>query len=117
MSTELGQRRTRPILIVPGYRGSVPDRWQSLWEESLPRARRILRCSGEQPCRDAWVKAHDRAIRACAEPAVLVGHSLGPVTIAHQGARRVPAGACGHINAEAGFGPWPEGEAFLREFL
>jgi predicted alpha/beta hydrolase family esterase len=31
------------------------------------------------------------------------------------GSRLVPLGACGHINAEAGFGPWPEGERLLAE--
>jgi len=138
--------------------------------------------SWEQPQRDSWVEALDRAIRKCAEPPVLVGHSLGAVTIVHWargfrlpvhgallvapcdvddvhleqirsfapvpiskldfptlavvssddpylgygralafahgwGARLVLAGACGHLNAESGFGPWPEGEALLRELL
>jgi serine hydrolase len=183
MRAEFGEGVTRPILIVPGYRGSGPGHWQSLWEERLPGARRVLMPSWEEPRRDAWVEALDRAIRACAEPPVLVGHSLGAVTIVHWaqgfrlpvhgallvapcdvdsaegpeqirsfapvpiskldfptlavvssddpymgygralafahgwGARLASVGACGHINAEAGFGPWPEGEAFLREFL
>ena len=183
MSAGLDGGMTRPILIVPGYHGSGPGHWQSLWEKSLPGARRVLMPSWEEPRRDAWVEALDRAIRACAEPPVLVGHSLGAVTIVHWaqgvrlpvhgallvapcdvddsrspdpirsfapvpigkldfptlavvskddpylgyeralafahgwGARLVLVGACGHINAEAGFGPWAEGEAFLRELL
>lgn len=174
---------TRPILIVPGYGGSEPGHWQSLWEEKLPGARRVLMPSWEEPRRDAWVETLDRAIRTCAEPPVLVGHSLGAVTIVHWartfpfpvhgallvapcdaddlqglaqiqgfapvpvsklafptlavvstddpylspgrafafahgwGARLVLAGGCGHINVESGFGPWPEGEALLREIL
>jgi predicted alpha/beta hydrolase family esterase len=33
------------------------------------------------------------------------------------GAEFVDAGALGHINVEAGFGPWPEGERMLRNLL
>lgn len=33
------------------------------------------------------------------------------------GSRFVDAGACGHINADAGFGPWPEGERLLEELI
>jgi predicted alpha/beta hydrolase family esterase len=33
------------------------------------------------------------------------------------GAEFVDAGALGHINVDAGFGPWPEGERMLRELL
>lgn len=31
------------------------------------------------------------------------------------GARLVDAGRCGHLNADAGFGPWPLGERLLAE--
>jgi predicted alpha/beta hydrolase family esterase len=33
----------------------------------------------------------------------------------HWGSRLVNLGRAGHINVESGFGPWPEGEALLRE--
>lgn len=33
------------------------------------------------------------------------------------GARFVNAGACGHINVAAGFGPWPAGEELLAELM
>lgn len=33
------------------------------------------------------------------------------------GARVVEFGACGHINLESGFGPWPAGEKLLADFL
>jgi predicted alpha/beta hydrolase family esterase len=138
--------------------------------------------SWEEPRRDAWLEALDRAVRAGEEPPVLVGHSLGAVAIVHWagrarlsvrgallvapcdvdaldldpirsfapvptakldfparivvssddpclsygralafargwGARLRLVRGCGHLNAEAGFGPWPEGVAFLREML
>jgi predicted alpha/beta hydrolase family esterase len=33
------------------------------------------------------------------------------------GARFVDIGACGHINVDAGFGPWPAGLRMLRSFV
>jgi predicted alpha/beta hydrolase family esterase len=33
------------------------------------------------------------------------------------GSRFVNAGACGHINIAAGFGPWPAGEALLADLM
>lgn len=33
------------------------------------------------------------------------------------GSKLVNAGACGHINVAAGFGPWPEGERLLRDHV
>jgi predicted alpha/beta hydrolase family esterase len=33
------------------------------------------------------------------------------------GAEFVAAGALGHINVEAGFGPWPDGECMLRRLI
>ena len=33
------------------------------------------------------------------------------------GTRFVNAGACGHINIAAGFGPWPDGEALLADLM
>lgn len=33
------------------------------------------------------------------------------------GSRLVDVGAAGHINTDAGFGPWPEGEALLAELI
>ena len=58
-------------------------------------------------------------------PSVVVASNNDPyVTIerarhfAHAwGSRFVNIGACGHINADAGFGEWPEGEQLLRELF
>lgn len=33
------------------------------------------------------------------------------------GSRFVDLGAAGHVNTAAEFGPWPEGEALLREWV
>ncbi|WP_437682877.1 RBBP9/YdeN family alpha/beta hydrolase [Sorangium sp. So ce131] len=169
----------RSLLMVPGYTGSGPRHWQTLWEQKLSSARRVEMPDWDHPDRDAWVEALDRAVAGGAEPPVLVAHSCGVSTVVHwaaQGARPVRAallvapadtgsrsypsdaltfhplpevelpfpsivvassndpycaleraealarawgsrlvnlGACGHINVDAGFGPWPEGERLL----
>ena len=58
-------------------------------------------------------------------PAVLVASRNDPVAdfawsealAASLGAQFTDAGEAGHINAEAGFGPWPEGLMRLGQFL
>lgn len=184
-----------PILILPGLFDSGPGHWQTILEQKVPGARRVVQKDWAKPDRRDWVDALDRAVRACAEPPVLVGHSLGCVTAAlwagseperagrvrgallvapvrgallvapsdvdredappeirgfrpmpaaplpfpsvlvssstdpflsvarareladAWGSRLVDAGAAGHVNAASGFGPWPAGEALVRELL
>lgn len=58
-------------------------------------------------------------------PTILVASSTDPWAkidwsrkLAGQwGARFVDVGDAGHVNVEAGFGPWPEGEELLRDLL
>lgn len=58
-------------------------------------------------------------------PTVLAAGSTDPwaqldrsrLLAAQWGARFVDLGAVGHVNPEAGFGPWPRGEELLRELL
>jgi len=58
-------------------------------------------------------------------PSLLVASSddpFGPYSAAEMkaarwGARLVPAGAAGHINAESGRGPWPEGLVQFAAFI
>jgi len=33
------------------------------------------------------------------------------------GSQLIHAGPCGHINVDAGFGPWPEGERLLAGLI
>lgn len=169
------------VLTLPGYDDSGPGHWQTLWEQAHPEYRRVQQRSWTEPVCDEWVATLDAAIVAAATPVVLVGHSLGGLTIAHHAARhardvrgallvalpnvedptfppiikgfrpipraplpfpsivvgsdddwymaepdaRALAAAWGsrfvllekggHINTDAGFGPWPEGERLLAE--
>ena len=72
-----------PILIVPGYRGSGPDHWQTLLERKLAVASRVEMPSWTEPRRPDWVFALEHAVARCAVPPVLVAHSLGCIAVAH----------------------------------
>jgi len=70
-------------LIVPGWHGSEEEHWQSHWERSLPNAQRVQQKDWVNPDLTDWVDALDQLIRHTPGQVILVGHSLGCVTIAH----------------------------------
>ncbi|WPC68617.1 alpha/beta hydrolase [Rhodoferax ferrireducens] len=168
------------IIIIPGWRDSPADHWQSLWADQLPGAVRVQQDDWVAPSRSAWVASIARTVLAQTKPVVIAAHSLGCIATVHlppeanariKGAllvapadpeRRgvladfapVPcqtlpyhsiivasnndpycpvrtAGAyarawgsefvrlqnAGHINLEAGFGPWPLGLALLQSLI
>ena len=88
-------------LIVPGWRNSGPDHWQSRWQASLPAARRVAQHDWERPRRADWIAGLQAALDALppGQRAVLVAHSLGCITVAQWAAvaevarRRRVAGA------------------------
>ncbi len=55
------------VLILPGFGGSGPEHWQTLWEE---------RYGYDRVVQDDWDRL-DRAVRGSSDPVVLVAHSLG----------------------------------------
>jgi predicted alpha/beta hydrolase family esterase len=81
---------TRPILIVPGLFDSGPGHWQSLFEKKLADARRVVQADWAHPDRALWVETLRIAVGSCAEPPVLVAHSLGCITAAHLAASGDP---------------------------
>ncbi|WP_317993358.1 RBBP9/YdeN family alpha/beta hydrolase [Bartonella gliris] len=172
------------ILIVPGYKGSGPDHWQTRWEKKLSTARRVKQAHWSKPVCEEWVNEVKIAITQAQKPVFIIAHSLGvptaiqatlpnagkiygaffvalpdvsnekirpkhlktfgpyprkklpfpSVVIASRndefcqfsvaenlandwGALFVDAGQSGHINAESGHGPWPEGLMVLSHFL
>ncbi|AOB31524.1 alpha/beta hydrolase [Bordetella sp. H567] len=68
--------RFQPI-IVPGWRNSGPDHWQTLWQHSLPHAVRVSQRDWENPNPDDWIGAVAACVEAAPWPALLIAHSLG----------------------------------------
>ena len=75
------------IVIVPGLDGGTPDHWYSRWERKLPTARRVALEDWHRPRLGAWTDGLAAAVAAATRPVVLVGHSLGVITIAHAAER------------------------------
>jgi len=181
--------RDADIVIIPGYRNSEPEHWQSRWQAKMKTARRVEQAEWTKPVREDWVRQVRAAIAEASAPVVLVAHSLGVACAVHAikedvdgtlsgkvrggffvappdvtnpkirprhlmtfgpyprdplpfpafvvasrndhyssydkaeeiaadwGAFLVDAGHSGHINAESGHGPWPEGLMVFAEFM
>jgi predicted alpha/beta hydrolase family esterase len=73
------------IVIVPGWRNSGPDHWQSLWAQQLPHAERVQQEDWLVPHREPWVAALEAQVLSQPGPVVIVAHSLGCITAAHMG--------------------------------
>lgn len=74
------------ILILPGLHDSGPRHWQTLWEQRLPDAHRVIQHDWDTPrCKD-WVATLERAVLD-APSSVLVAHSLACSLVAYWAAR------------------------------
>ncbi|WP_447009459.1 RBBP9/YdeN family alpha/beta hydrolase [Saccharothrix hoggarensis] len=71
------------VVFVDGWFGPDPGGRQERWAAELPGATRVAQDDWHVPERDAWVRRLDEAVAACAEPPVLVAHSLGVPTVVH----------------------------------
>jgi predicted alpha/beta hydrolase family esterase len=77
------QKSTR-FFIVPGLGNSGPGHWQTYFERQNPDFTRIEQREWEAPDRTEWVETIERALAGeDLANVVLIGHSLGCVTIAH----------------------------------
>lgn len=76
---------TPRILIVPGWHGSGPGHWQSLWAEQLPGAERVEQDDWFTPKRAPWVRRLEECVLARPDPVVIVAHSLGCIATTHMG--------------------------------
>ena len=77
-------QRTR-IIIVPGWRDSGPGHWQTLWQQKLPHAERVVQEDWITPKRKDWVQTLEQQILSQPDPVVVVAHSLGCIATAHLG--------------------------------
>lgn len=77
---------TWPHLIVPGWGGSEPAHWQSIWQRELD-ADRVELDDWHAPEPARWIAAIDHAVVALLRhdprPPILVAHSLGCIAVAH----------------------------------
>ncbi len=74
---------TKKVVLVPGYTGSGPKHWQSLWQEKHPEYYRVEQRDWNHPDLREWVDTLDQNVSSITGPVVLVGHSLGCITMAH----------------------------------
>lgn len=65
------------VLILPGLYNSTEGHWQTIWESTLPKARRVQQASWDAPDRRDWVARLDAALEDATEPVVIAAHSLG----------------------------------------
>lgn len=99
------------LLTVPGYTGSGPGHWQTLWERRDRAIRRVIQADWDDPSCRAWVEGLDRAVRGVRAPVVLIAHSLGCATVAHWLQKTEDPGAVVGAMlvapADVDRGPWP----------
>ena len=73
------------VLILPGWKGSGPGHWQSLWQQTHCY-RRVEQHDWMRPLRGDWLaRLEDELLSIDVDstgPAVLVAHSLGCITVA-----------------------------------
>jgi predicted alpha/beta hydrolase family esterase len=70
------------FLTVPGWNGSGPGHWQTIWEQRHDNFRRIEQHNWHRPARKQWVEAIQIAVQETHAPAFLVAHSLGCLAVA-----------------------------------
>lgn len=100
------------IIIVPGWRNSGPEHWQSLWAQVLPQAERVEQDDWLAPKREEWVHTLEDLILARPEPVIVVAHSLGCITTAYLGAQAASRIQSALLVAPAD----PERRAHLADF-
>lgn len=72
------------FLTVPGLASSGPNHWQTIWETQYPKLfSRVEQVNWDWPVKDEWVTKLQKRIAELTEPAILVAHSLGCITVAH----------------------------------
>jgi predicted alpha/beta hydrolase family esterase len=80
------------LLTVPGWTGSGPDHWMSLWERDNPRIVRVEQADWDRPDPAAWTAALEASVQRAAAAVILVAHSCGVSAVqrwAQPGERRV----------------------------
>jgi len=69
------------VLTLPGWQGSGPGHWQSLWERRYGYER-VEQHDWDHPLRGDWIARLDEVLLQSSQPAVLAAHSLGCMQVA-----------------------------------
>jgi hypothetical protein len=88
---------TGTLLTIPGWNGSGPEHWQSIWEAKYAGFRRVEQRDWHRPSREEWVDSIERMVQQASPPVYLVAHSLGCVAVAHWAADRYEAKIAGAL--------------------
>ncbi|MBE0474668.1 alpha/beta fold hydrolase [Rhodoferax sp.] len=69
------------VIILPGWQGSGPQHWQSLWQ-AQSGFQRVEQHDWLRPLRGDWIARLEDVVLSLDAPAVLVAHSLGCLLVA-----------------------------------
>ncbi|WP_319410707.1 alpha/beta hydrolase [uncultured Cohaesibacter sp.] len=70
------------FILVPGFKNSGPEHWQSFWEREVEIFHRIEQRRWDQRDIVLWIDAIGRMLTNRKRPAILIGHSLGALASA-----------------------------------
>ena len=70
------------VLMLPGWRGSGPEHWQTHWEAAFPAMRRVEQADWAHPVYADWARNLAAAVAGCDRPVVLIAHSLANALVA-----------------------------------
>ena len=70
------------VLLLPGFKNSGPQHWQSLWEQSHVDFKRVQQKDWNYPVCEEWICAVENAIKEAGPDVVLVAHSLACLVVA-----------------------------------
>jgi hypothetical protein len=73
--------KSRNVLVLPGWQGSGPEHWQSLWQ-AQQGFQRVDQHDWLRPLRGDWIARLEDVVLSADGPVVLVAHSLGCVLVA-----------------------------------
>lgn len=65
------------LVLIPGFKNSGPEHWQSLWQDHSPAFQRISHSHWNAPDIEHWIDATRRLLAQRQRPSILIGHSLG----------------------------------------
>ena len=103
------------FLILPGYAGSGPQHWQTLWETLDPAFWRVEQKDWNRPVASEWVETLERAVAESDGEVVLVAHSLACLLVSHWAAQSAPV-VKAKVKAALLVGPVdPAGPAFPKD--